>query len=59
MLRPPLDGNDVMEHLDLKPGPEIGEALAYLMELRMERGPIDREEAFALLDEWAAGRGLT
>jgi poly(A) polymerase len=55
-LRPPLDGNDVMEHLDVPPGPVIGEALAYLMELRLERGPIDRDEAFRLLDEWFAGR---
>src|SRR5207248_10976629 len=57
-LRPPLDGNEVMEHLGIGPGPVVGEALAYLMELRMERGPIDRDEAFALLDEWASGREL-
>jgi poly(A) polymerase len=55
-LRPPLDGNEVMEHLDVGPGPAVGEALAYLMELRLERGPIDKDEAFALLDEWAAER---
>jgi len=57
-LRPPLDGNDVMEHLGIGPGPAVGDALAYLMELRMEHGPIDREEAYRLLDEWAAGREL-
>jgi poly(A) polymerase len=57
-LRPPLDGNDVMEHLGVGPGPVIGEALDHLMELRMERGPIDRDEALALLDTWATGRGL-
>ena len=55
-LRPPLDGNEVMEHLGIGPGPDVGEALSYLMELRMERGPIDRDEALGLLDEWAAGR---
>jgi poly(A) polymerase len=58
-LRPPLDGNEVMEHLSLEPGPEIGEALAYLMELRMERGPIVKSEALGLLDAWAAERGLS
>ena len=57
-LRPPIDGNEVMEHLGIAPGPVVGEALAYLMELRMDRGPIAKEEAFALLDEWARGTGL-
>jgi poly(A) polymerase len=57
-LRPPLDGNEVMEHLGVPPGPAVGEALDYLMELRMERGPIDKDEAYRLLDEWAGGRGL-
>jgi poly(A) polymerase len=58
-LRPPIDGNEVMEHLGISPGPAVGEALAYLMELRMDRGPIDRDEAFRLLDEWAKGRKLS
>ena len=57
-MRPPLDGRQVMEHLDLQPGPRVGEALAFLMEHRMERGPIDEAEAFALLDGWAKERGL-
>ncbi|MEX2458223.1 MAG: CCA tRNA nucleotidyltransferase [Actinomycetota bacterium] len=58
-IRPPLDGNEVMEHLRLPPGPEVGEALRHLLELRMDRGPIERDEAYALLDAWAAERGLT
>ena len=57
-LRPPLDGVQVMEHLGVPPGPLIGEALAYLMELRMDRGPIDEAEALELLDAWAADRDL-
>lgn len=56
-IRPPLDGNRVMEHLGLKPGPVVGEALAYLLEIRMDRGPISEEEAFRLLDEWWEQRG--
>jgi hypothetical protein len=36
----------------------VGEALAYLMEHRMDRGPIDEDEALALLDAWAKERGL-
>jgi poly(A) polymerase len=51
-LRPPLDGNQVMEHLSLPPGRIVGEALEYLMEQRLDRGPISEEEAFSLLDEW-------
>jgi poly(A) polymerase len=55
-IRPPLDGNDVMEHLGIGPGPEVGEALDYLLELRMEQGPIEKAEAFKLLDEWVKQR---
>jgi poly(A) polymerase len=55
-LRPPLDGGQVMERLGVAPGPIVGEALAYLMDLRMERGPIPEDEAFAILDTWAAER---
>ena len=56
-LRPPLDGKQVMDHLGIEPGPEVGEALAFLMELRMERGPIPEDEAFALLDGWGKEGG--
>jgi poly(A) polymerase len=57
-IRPPLDGNEVMEHLGLPAGPVVGEALEYLLELRMERGPMEKDEALTLLDEWAAERDL-
>jgi poly(A) polymerase len=55
-LRPSLDGRQVMEILGLEPGPEVGEALAFLMELRIERGPIPEDEAEELLRAWAANR---
>jgi poly(A) polymerase len=51
-MRPPLDGGRVMEHLGVEPGPAVGRALEHLMELRLERGPIDEDEAYRLLDEW-------
>jgi poly(A) polymerase len=52
-LRPPLDGRQVMDHLGLEPGPKVGQALEFLMELRLDRGPIAEDEAYRLLDEWA------
>ena len=57
-MRPPLDGGQVMARLGLPPGPQVGEALAFLMEIRLDRGPVDEDEAFALLDTWAKERGL-
>ena len=56
-LRPPIDGNDVMQHLSLDPGPEIGAAMRLLTEHRIEHGPYDEDEAYRLLDEWWASRG--
>lgn len=53
-LRPPIDGNDVIRHLGLKPGPKVGEAMRLLLEYRIEHGPYDPEEAYALLDGWWA-----
>jgi len=51
-LRAPIDGNDVMEYLDMGPGREVGTIMKMLVEHRIEEGPYSREEAFALLDEW-------
>jgi poly(A) polymerase len=53
-MRPALDGNEIMEHLALPPGPLVGKAREYLMEVRLEQGPVERDEALRLLDEWAA-----
>jgi len=53
-LRPDLDGNQIMEVLGIGPGPEVGQAYKFLMELRMDRGPLSEAEAKkALLDWWA------
>jgi poly(A) polymerase len=58
-IRPPLDGNRVMELLGVRPGPVVGEALAFLLEARLEEGPIPDEDAEARLRAWAHERGLT
>jgi poly(A) polymerase len=57
-MRPPLDGHQVMERLGVQGGPVVGEALAYLMEVRLERGPVAEDEAYAVLDAWAKERGI-
>jgi poly(A) polymerase len=57
-MRPPLDGEQVMRHFGIPPGPLVGRALDHLMELRLDRGPIAEEEAYRLLDEWARDQGL-
>jgi poly(A) polymerase len=55
-MRPDLDGRQVMEHLGVAPGPVIGEALGFLLELRLDEGPLGEDEAFRRLDEWWAAR---
>ena len=55
-LRPDIDGRQVMEHLGIRPGRAVGEALAMLLEARIEEGPLGEEEAFRRLDEWWAAR---
>jgi poly(A) polymerase len=58
-IRPDLDGAQVMAHLGIPPGREVGDALAHLLEVRMDEGPLPEEEAFRRLDEWWAGRTTT
>ncbi|MDO5032208.1 CCA tRNA nucleotidyltransferase [Corynebacterium sp.] len=55
-VRPDLDGNEIMEILGLKPGPEVGAAWAFMKELRLEEGPLEREEAVARLRQWWESR---
>jgi len=51
-IRPDLDGNQVMAHLGVPPGRVVGEALDYLLELRMDEGPLGPDEATRRLDLW-------
>jgi poly(A) polymerase len=57
-IKPPLDGRQVMQHLGVEPGRVIGEALDFLLEARLDEGPISEEEAYARLDAWARERGI-
>ncbi|MFW0783742.1 CCA tRNA nucleotidyltransferase [Gordonia sp. CPCC 206044] len=56
-VRPDLDGNAIMELLDIPAGPLVGQAWRYLKELRLDRGPLSREEAEEALREWWSQRG--
>lgn len=53
-IRPDLDGNQVMELLGIGPGRAVGRALAFLMELRLDEGPLGEEKAAARLQAWWA-----
>jgi poly(A) polymerase len=57
-IRPDLDGNEVMARLGLRPGREVGEALAFLLELRLDEGPLGSDEAGRRLDAWWAARSV-
>ena len=58
-IRPDLDGAQVMAHLGIPPGRDVGEALGFLLEIRMDEGPLGEEEACRRLDSWWAERGAS
>jgi poly(A) polymerase len=53
-IRPDLDGEQIMAILGVPPGPVVGQAYAFLLELRMDRGPLDETVARDALLEWWA-----
>ena len=55
-IRPDLDGTEIMEALGIGPGPEVGQAYRFLLELRMDHGPQDPATARAALLDWWARR---
>jgi len=55
-IRPDLDGQQIMEALGISPGPEVGQAYKFLLELRMDRGPLDEDAAREELLRWWAAR---
>jgi poly(A) polymerase len=58
-LRPELDGNEIMRILDVPPGPVVGRARSYLLELRINQGALGRERVTQLLLDWAAAEGIS
>lgn len=55
-MRPDLSGDDIMRILDIPPGRAVGEAYRFLLEARMDEGPLGPEDAEARLRTWWASR---
>ncbi|MBG6238576.1 poly(A) polymerase [Mycetocola sp. CAN_C7] len=55
-VRPDLDGNAIQRVLGIKPGREVGEAYRWLLELRLDEGPLGEHEAEQRLRAWWADR---
>ncbi|GAB4098971.1 CCA tRNA nucleotidyltransferase [Sinomonas halotolerans] len=53
-IRPDLDGQQIMALLGIRPGPVVGRAYRFLLEERMEHGPLGEEEASRRLAAWWA-----
>ena len=51
-IRPDLDGNQIMKILGIPPGRAVGEAYQFMLETRLDRGPLDRAEAIEVLQKW-------
>jgi poly(A) polymerase len=57
-IRPDLNGDEIMEVLKIKQGPLVGKARRFLLELRLEHGPLGYDRAVQELLRWAEGEGL-
>ena len=55
-IRPDLGGEEIMRILGLPPGREVGAARSFLLELRLDEGPLGADEAERRLREWWAAR---
>jgi len=51
-IRPDLTGDEIMQILDIKPSPIVGKAYDFLLELRLEHGPLGAEKAKTELLKW-------
>ncbi len=55
-VRPDLDGEQIMAILGISPGREVGEAYRFLLELRLDEGPLGQDVATERLRAWYAAR---
>ena len=51
-MRPELDGEEIMAALSLRPGPQVGKAYRFLLDLRLDEGVVGKDEATARLIQW-------
>lgn len=51
-IRPDLDGEEIMKALGLKPGPQVGKAYNHMLNIRLDKGPLSKENALAELHRW-------
>lgn len=51
-IRPDIDGSEIMEILGISPGPAVGKARKFLLDLRIEEGPLGKDEAARRLIQW-------
>lgn len=54
--RPDMDGSDVMDHLGIPPGRDVGDAVRMLLEIKRTEGSLDRSELESRLDAWWSDR---
>ncbi|MCW2884017.1 MAG: poly(A) polymerase [Kribbellaceae bacterium] len=57
-MRPELDGNEIQSVLGVSPGPVVGRAYKFLLDLRLDQGLIGKEAATAELLTWAGEQGI-
>lgn len=55
-IRPDLDGNAIMRILGIRPGRDVGAAYDFMLETRLDRGPMSPEQAEQVLRDWWASR---
>ncbi|MDH2425545.1 CCA tRNA nucleotidyltransferase [Sphaerisporangium sp. TRM90804] len=58
-IRPELDGNEIQEVLGVPPGPVIGRAYKFLLDMRLDQGLVGKDAASKALLEWARDQGVT
>jgi len=55
-IRPQLDGHAVMKRLGIPAGRDVGAALEYLLQIRLDEGLLEKDEVLRRLDDWWAER---
>ena len=57
-IRPELDGHQVMSYLGVPPGPIVGQAMEFLLDIRLDEGMLGTDEIYRRLDQWARANGM-